>query len=178
MSRIRANLRDIKKFEINSINESAVAIQIQVALEEIDIINSNIDKATTTIESALFDCNKAETYITNIVVDLQAKHDAIQAELDALISSEPTPAEEPQDFTECEYDDEGNIISSYTYTVMVETDEHAQWASEVSRVQTELNLVAAKLNQAKALQFKIVSKIAELKKDIEKLNNIKKSNNI
>lgn len=172
MSRARANIQDINAFEVNAENECEVAERVRSALQDIDNINAEIDNAVTKIEGALSQCEQAEGHINRVVDELQQKHDTLQARLDALISSEPTPAEEL--ITEYDYDSEGNVVSSYSY--WQETAAHSAWASEVARVESELSAVGAKLNTAKSLQEKIQSKIAELNNTIDTLNNIKSNN--
>lgn len=172
MSRARANIQDINAFEVNAESECEAAEQVNSALQDIDNINAEIDNAITTIEGALGQCEQAETHINSVVDELQQKYDEIQAQLDALISSEPTPAEEL--ITECDYDSEENITSSYSY--WQETAAHSAWASEVAGVESELKAVGEKLSTAKSLQEKIQNKIAELEKIIDTLNNVKNNN--
>ena len=172
MSRARANIQDINVFEVNAENECEAAEQVKSALQDIENVNAEIDDAITMIEGVLGQCEQAETHINRVVDELQQKYDALQAQLDALISSEPTPAEEL--ITEYDYDSEGNVVSSYSY--WQETAAHSAWASEVARVESELSAVGAKLNTAKSLQAKIQSKIAELNNTIDTLNNIKNNN--
>ena len=168
MSKARANIQDIQFFESNSENEGLAASQVKSALQEIDKINDDIAKAVVTLGNGLSDCEKAETYINGVVDELQRRYDEIQVRLDTLFASEPSPAEE----LVSDYDDEGNCLGSH----WEETSAHSAWASEVSRVESELSAVGAKLNKAKGLQTKIRNKIGELKRVIESLNAIKQRN--
>lgn len=172
MSRARANIQDINAFKVNAEKEGEIAEQVNSALQDIDNINAEIDNAITKIEGSLSQCEQAETNINSVVDELQQKYDEIQAKLDALISSEPTPAEEL--ITECDYDSEVNITSSYSY--WQETAAHSAWASEVASVEAGLSAVGAKLGTAQSLQEKIQNKIDELTKVIDTLNNVKNNN--
>lgn len=172
MSRARANIQDINTFAVNVETERNIAEQVNSALQDVDNINAEIDNAIKKIEGALNQCKQAEEYINRVVDELQQKYDEIQAKLASLISSEPTPPEEL--ITECEYDSEGNVVSSYSY--WQETAAHSAWASEVASVEEKLGAVGAKLSTAQSLLEKIQDKIDELTKTIDVLENVKNNN--